>query len=143
MAENQVPGDNQPEQDKPATTSPGATMSTGLEQNVAGLLCYVLTWVTGIIFLLVEKENRFVRFHAVQAIGVGVVWTVGWIILNILNAALSGGFGTFISTVGWLILGLGGLAIWIVLMIKAYQGEMWQLPVIGEIAQREADKLQS
>jgi len=42
--------------------------STGLQENIAGLLCYVLGWVTGIIFLFIEKENKFVRFHAVQSI---------------------------------------------------------------------------
>jgi uncharacterized membrane protein len=134
MAENGGPGDKMPEKN---------TTSSGMEPNVAGLLCYLFTWVTGIIFLVIEKENRFVRFHAIQAIGVGVAWTAAWIVLSILVAIFSGGFATFINTVGSLALGLGGLVLWVLLMYKAYQGEMWQLPYIGPIAKRESDKLKA
>ena len=101
--------------------------STGLEQNVAGLLCYLVGWVTGLIFLLIEKENRFVRFHAMQSIVVFGALTVASIILS------------FIPFIGWIIgwlLGLLGLALWIVLMVKAYQNQMYKLPVAGDFAER-------
>jgi uncharacterized membrane protein len=103
--------------------------STGLEQNVAGLLCYVLGWITGIIFLLLEKENKFVRFHAIQSILVFGAYTVIAIILG------------FIPVVGWIlsyILGALAFILWIVLMVKAYQGQMYKLPVAGDIAAKSS-----
>lgn len=101
--------------------------STGLERNLAGLLCYLLGWVTGLIFILLEKEDRFVRFHAMQSIVVFGALTVASIIL---------GFIPFIGWIlGWL-LGLLGLVLWIILMIKAYQNQMYKLPVAGDFAER-------
>jgi uncharacterized membrane protein len=102
---------------------------TGLQQNVAGLLCYLLGWITGIIFLILEKDNRFVRFHAVQSIIVFGVYTVISIILN------------WIPVVGWIlntILGIAAFIFWIVLMVKAYQGKMYKMPVAGDIAEKQA-----
>jgi uncharacterized membrane protein len=101
--------------------------SLGMEQNLEGLLCYVLAWVTGIIFLLLEKDNKFVRFQAVQSIVVFGAYTVIAIILS------------FIPVVGWiisLILGILAFVLWIVLMVKAYQGQMYRLPVAGNIAEK-------
>jgi uncharacterized membrane protein len=101
--------------------------SMGMEQNLEGLLCYVLAWVTGIIFLLMEKENKFVRFHAVQSIVVFGAYTVVAIILS------------FIPVVGWiisLILGILALILWVFLMMKAYQGTMYKLPIAGDLAEK-------
>ena len=103
--------------------------STGMEQNLAGLLCYVLGWVTGIIFLLLEKDNRFVRFHAIQSIVVFGAFTVVEIILS------------FIPVVGWILsslLGLLAFILWIVLMVQAYGGKMYKLPIAGDIAERNS-----
>jgi uncharacterized membrane protein len=103
------------------------TTSTGLQQNVAGLLCYVLGWITGIIFLVIEKDNKFVRFHAVQSIVVFGAITVFDII-----------FG-WIPIIGWVIAWIVGVAafiLWIVFMVKAYQGQMFKLPVAGNIAEQ-------
>ena len=103
--------------------------STGMEQNLAGLLCYVLGWVTGIIFLLLEKDNRFIRFHAIQSIVVFGAFTVVEIILS------------FIPVVGWILsslLGLLAFILWIVLMVQAYGGKMYKLPVAGDIAERNS-----
>ena len=100
---------------------------SGLQQNIAGLLCYVLGWITGIVFLIIEKENKFVRFHAVQSIVVFGTYTLIVIILN------------FIPVVGWIIsviLGIAAFIIWIVLMLKAYQGEMFKLPVAGDFTEK-------
>jgi uncharacterized membrane protein len=104
--------------------------STGLEPNIAGLLCYVIAPFTGIVFLVIEKESRFVRFHAMQSTIFGVAWFVLNLILN------------FIPFIGWLVslvIMLAGLALWILLMLKAYQGEMYKLPVIGDIAEKQAN----
>jgi uncharacterized membrane protein len=101
---------------------------SGLQQNVAGLLCYLLGWVTGIIFLVIEKKNKFVRFHAVQSIVVFGAYTVIAIILNL------------IPFIGWVInmlLGIAAFILWIILMFKAYQGQMYKLPVAGSIAENQ------
>lgn len=104
-----------------------AKTSTGLEENVAGLLCYVLGWISGIIFLLIETENKFVRFHAMQSIIVfGVLSIVGFIL-------------SWIPYVRWFSGGLvGALAFifWVVLMYKAYQGERYKLPWAGDQAEK-------
>ncbi len=106
---------------------PGSTMN--IEPNVAGLLCYLVGWVTGLIFFLMEKENKFVRFHAMQSIVVFGAFSVLSIVLS------------FIPVVGWIlgtILGVAAFVLWILLMIKAYQGEKWKLPVAGDIAEKNA-----
>ncbi|MGE0875520.1 MAG: DUF4870 domain-containing protein [Burkholderiales bacterium] len=111
------------EEATPATSK----TSTGLQPNVAGLLCYLAGWITGLVFFLIEKENRFVRFHAMQSL-----ITFGG--LTALFIALG-----FIPLIGWLlipILGLVQLVLWILLMVKAYQGEHFKLPVIGELAEK-------
>ena len=101
--------------------------SSGMDQNVAGLLCYVAGWITGLIFFLIEKENRFVRFHAMQSI-----ITFGG--LMVLSIAL--GMIPFINVVLLPILGILQLILWIVLMVKAYQGQLFKLPVIGDMAEK-------
>ena len=114
-----------------------AKTSMGLEENIAGVLCYVLGWITGIVFLVLEKENKFVRFHAMQSIatflplsvimwiiGSIVVWTpffIGWAIWGI------------ISTLIWILV----LILWLILMFKAYQGEMYKLPIVGDFAEKQ------
>jgi uncharacterized membrane protein len=101
--------------------------STGMNQNVAGLLCYLAGWITGLIFFLIEKENRFVRFHAMQSIITFGSLTVLFMVLG------------FIPILGWMvmpILGILQVILWIILMVKAYQGELFKLPMIGEIAEK-------
>jgi uncharacterized membrane protein len=103
--------------------------SSGLEPNVAGLLAYVAGLVTGIVFWIIEKESSFVRFHAMQSILFAGSWIVVYIVLS------------FIPILGWIIMlliNLLWLVLWIMLMIKAYQGERFKLPVIGDIAEKQA-----
>ncbi len=106
-----------------------AKSGTGLEPNVAGLLCYVLGWVTGLIFLLLEKEDKFVRFHAIQSIVVfGALTVVNFIFM-------------FIPFIGWVIswiVGVAAFIFWIILMIKAYQGQKIKMPIAGDIAEKNA-----
>lgn len=113
----------------------------GLDENVEGALCYVLTWLSGIIFLLIEKKSKFVRFHAIQSIIVFLPLTIlGWII----GAATSPFFGMgyygwgfsplwFLSSLIWLIV----FIIWLLMMYKAYQGERYKLPIAGDIAENK------
>ena len=101
--------------------------STGLAPNIEGLLCYALGWVTGIIFLILEQKNRWVRFHAAQSI---IVFGS----LNIAGAIL--GWIPVIGHVFTAILGLVGFVLWIVLMVKAYHGESYRVAWAGDIAER-------
>jgi uncharacterized membrane protein len=106
--------------------------SMNLDENVAGALCYVLGWVTGIIFYIIEKENKFIRFHAMQSI---IVFLPLMIIIGIVQGIL-----LFIPFIGWAISGLIGLLtfiLWIVLMFKAYNGEKWKVPIVGDIAENQ------
>ena len=108
-----------------------AKSSTGVEENVAGLLCYVAGWVSGLVFFLIEKDSKFVKFHAMQSIITFVPLMIVWLVVR--------GIFYLIPFVGWVITSLVGvlfLVLWIVLMIKAYQGEKFKLPVIGDLAEK-------
>jgi len=100
-----------------------AKTSTGLDDNVAGLLCYVLGWISGTVFILIETENKFVRYHAMQSIIVFGILTVAGIILG------------FVPYIGWLVPAISFI-LWVVLMVKAYQGAKYKLPWAGNLAER-------
>ena len=104
-----------------------AKTSTGLEENVASTLCYVLVWVTGIIFVLLEQKNKVVRFHAMQSI---IVFVSLSIISSVMSVIFGGIFG---GTIGLL-----AFVLWVVLMVKAYQGAIYKLPVAGDLAEKWA-----
>lgn len=105
--------------------------STGLQENVAALLAYVAWWVSGIIFLLLEPDNKFVRFHAIQSIIVFGVITLVAMVLGFMPV-----IGGFISWVIWAL----GVALWVVLMVKAYQGVKYKLPVSGDLAEKWSER---
>ena len=97
--------------------------STGLDANVAAALSYLVGFVTGLIFLVVEKQNRFVRFHAMQSILVFAGIVVIDILLNLvpLLGALAVAFVIIPASA----------VLWLLLMYKAYQGEEFRLPLVG------------
>jgi uncharacterized membrane protein len=105
----------------------------GLADNVAGMLAYV-TIIPAIIFLVVEpyNRNRFVRFHSFQCIFVAIAWVVLHIAIGLLP---------FIHFMLWGLLDLIGLILWVVLLLKAYQGEKFKLPVVGDMAEKQADAI--
>jgi len=107
--------------------------STGLDENVAGLLCYVLGWISGIVFILIEQENKFVRFHAVQSIVTFGSITIVSIALSILG--LIPFLGVAFDIVNWII-GLLAFVLWIVLMVKAVQRTKYKLPWAGDFAEK-------
>jgi uncharacterized membrane protein len=109
----------------------------GLTDNVAGMLAYV-TIVPAIIFLVMEPYNRkkFIRFHAFQSIFFAVAWTVLWIALSFVGMIPVLGWLTLLI---WPLLGLGGLVLWIILLLKANQGQMFKLPIIGDLAEKQAN----
>jgi uncharacterized membrane protein len=115
---------------------PVPATGTGLTPNLAGALAYLLGPITGIIFLIVEKTNTFVRFHAMQST---VLW-VGWVIASIALSILSG----VVPVIGWIfglvlsiVMSFGGFILWLVLMWKAYQGQEWELPIVGPFARKQ------
>lgn len=121
---------------QPATAGAAAG---GLADNVAGMLAYV-TIIPAIIFLVLEpfNKNRFVRFHSFQSIFFCVAWTVLWILLGIIGHIPFLGWATLLV---WPLIGLGGLIIWLVLLLKAYGNQMFKLPVIGDMAEKQANAI--
>ena len=116
--------------------------STGLEGNVAGALCYVFGLLSGLIFWVAETQSRFVRYHAMQAMLVSVVWiallivyTALWNVLYALPfvGLVAGLFGTL----GYFAVVLGWVAVWLYCMFKAFQGERFKLPYLGEFAEKQ------
>ncbi len=106
--------------------------SMGLEENIAGVLCYVLGWITGIVFLVLEKENKFVRFHAMQSIATFLpLMVIAWI-TNLIFMWIPF-ISWAISTLIWILV----LILWLILMFKAYQGEMYKLPIVGNFAEKQ------
>jgi uncharacterized membrane protein len=113
----------------------GGATATGLAQNMEGALAYLLGPITGILLLVVEKDNRFVRFHAMQSTILGLVWIVVSYALQLF---------LYVPVLGWLVglltalvLGLGGLLLWLYLMWQAFNGKEWEVPVVGAFARKQ------
>ena len=127
------------------TTSTQTSQSAqpGMAENVAGFLCYVLGWVTGIIFFLIDKRP-FVRFHAAQSIVVFGGLHVINIVVGIFFGAgfmMMGGLGAFgLGAALYSLINLVAFVLWILLMVKAYQGEKFEVPVAAGIAESFAGK---
>ncbi len=108
-----------------------AESSTGLSANVAGLLCYVVVWITGIVFLILEKKSTFVKFHAYQSIMTFGVLTVAQLVLG------------WIPYIGWvlnILIGILMFILWIILIIQAGTGKMWKVPWAGDWAEKQISK---
>lgn len=104
-----------------------------LEPNVEAALSYFLTPITGVVVFLLEPNNKFVRFHAMQSIIFGIAWMGAYFISGALTAILIGVLLLPIVT-------LGGFVIWLMLMWKAYNNIEWELPYIGKIARDQINK---
>lgn len=108
------------------TNSSGGS-STGLDRNLAAALSYLLGFITGIVFLLIEKNDKFVRFHAMQS-------TLVFLAIMVLNVAVN-----VLPVIGWMfsvfIIWPLSVALWLVLMFKAFQGEHFKLPYFGDMAE--------
>ena len=129
------------------TARPESESSTGMSANVAGLLCYVGGWVTGIVFLVWEKKSTFVKFHAWQSIMTFGVLTLAHLILSRMLIDIGFASWPFMNVgliragqaFGWII-GLLMLALGIILVIQAYQGKMWKVPIAGDWAEKQISK---
>ena len=123
---------------------PEAESSTGMSANVAGLLCYVAGWITGIVFVVLEKKSIFVKFHAWQSIMTFGVLTVAHLILStilraIAVATFSPGLAIFAGVLGtiiWILM----VILWIILVIQAATGKMWKVPWAGDWAEKQISK---
>jgi uncharacterized membrane protein len=126
------------------SAKPEAESSTGLSANVAGLLCYVAGWITGIVFVVLEKKSIFVKFHAWQSIMTFGVLTVAHLVLSTILGAIavatfSPGLAIFAGVVGtiiWILM----LILWIILLIQAGTGKMWKVPWAGNWAEKQISK---
>jgi uncharacterized membrane protein len=119
--------------------SPLGPTSMGMQPNVEAGLSYVLTWVTGLIFFFVEKQNRFVRFHAMQSILFFGGLTVIQIILSVVNSFDVPFLFIFTGLIG-LVIGIVGLVGYIVLLINGFQGKYFKLPIVGDYAEKYANQ---
>jgi len=127
-----------------------AKSSTGLDENIAALLSYIFGWVSGLVFFLIEKDSRLVRFHAMQSllfnILIGVVAFALWIVLFIvflIASQLSGALTTLLSLVSVLVWVVFVIAIFgglILCLVKAFQGQYFKLPIIGNFAEKFSAK---
>lgn len=131
-----------------ASASPGATATAttglvaqgqvgGLTENVAGALAYV-TIIPSVLFLIIEpyNKNRFVRFHAFQNIFFSVAWIVLWGVLGIFGHVPFLGWASLLL---WPLIGLAGFVLWLIMVFKAYQGQKFKLPILGDMAEKQAN----
>jgi len=117
----------------PTTSSPKAKTASGLDENVAGALAYLLGPFTGVFFLLTEKENSFVRFHAMQSVVTFVALFALYLVLMV----------TVVLAILILPLALFELVLWVFLMFKAFSGERFKLPWVGDFAEQQLKKMSS
>jgi uncharacterized membrane protein len=128
----------------PAPAATGAPTSAPMANNVAGMLCYILGIITGIIFLVLEpyKNNRFVRFHAFQSIFFWAACFAFWMVWSFVVVGMllsTGGLGiASLFGITFMLIRLAMFAGWIFLMYKAYNNEEFKLPVIGDLAAKQA-----
>ena len=113
--------------------------STGLDANIAAALSYFFGLLSGAVFFAIETDSRFVKFHAMQSMLASVAAIVIWIVYMVLASILA-----YIPVLGWLVmlllwagLALGMLGVWLFGMFKAFQGERFKLPYIGEVAEKQ------
>jgi uncharacterized membrane protein len=136
---------------EPVVNPPGAqplpppvavSASVAMNDNLAGALCYLLGFITGILFLVLApyNQNRLIRFHAFQSIFLNIAWFALYILVSIISLAfrIVPFLGTFVSIVLHLALFLAGIIVWFYLLFKTYNGEKIVLPLVGPFADKQA-----
>lgn len=124
--------------------------STGLDENIAALLSYIFGWVSGLIFFLIEKDSRLVKFHAMQSIllnvlaavlliGAWVISMIIWVITTQLPGILAAIINLVVGLV-WIVISVGLLIAVIMCLVKAFQGAYFKLPIIGNFAEKFSAK---
>jgi uncharacterized membrane protein len=137
-----TPGSSDPGQTPHIVPPPVSAGSSGLTDNLAAALCYLLMVLTGVLFLVLEPYNRnkTIRFHAFQSIFLWIAVVVAYIAISILSLMLlpipfAGAAIILLLHVG---LSVGIFILWLMLMYKAYNNQRWELPVIGPMAAKQA-----
>ncbi len=100
----------------------------GITENLEALLCYSVGWVSGLVFLLLEKDSQYVRFHALQSLATFLGLTIAGAVVSVIPV-----LGVLIAVLLWPL----SVVLWIVLMVKAYQGEKFKLPQIGDFVEKQ------
>ena len=128
-----------------AVSAPADSPTAGIEENIAGLLCYLFMWISGLIFLLLDKRP-FVKFHAAQSIAfnilaaaIGIVFGIGMWIITMILLALRFPLG-FLGFFLWPATGFCIFLTWVYLMYKAYSHEKFKLPIIGNLVEGMVNK---
>jgi uncharacterized membrane protein len=113
-----------------------------MTDNMAGALCYLFGFITGILFLVLAPYNqdRRIRFHAFQSIFLNIAWIAIWIVITFITLMFRviPFLGIFISAVLHFAIGLGGFIVWLYMMFKTYNGEKIVLPIVGPLAEKQA-----
>ena len=139
-----------PVQTSNSNTGLASKSSTGLDENIAALLSYIFGWVGGLVFFLIEKDSRLVRFHAMQSIllsasaiiGFIAIW-IAWVVFAIIGAMVADALSLVVSIIGGLLMfafWIGLLVAVVMCLIKAYQHQYFKLPVIGNFAEKFSAK---
>jgi uncharacterized membrane protein len=137
----------------PAAATPGGgyappaatpvVQSAGMEQNLASALCYLVGWITGVVFLVLEPYNKdkTIRFHAFQSIFFSIATIPIYIVVGIFSFILHyiPVIGALITILLYAVLGFGFFGLWLFLMYKAYNKEKFMLPIIGALAEKQAN----
>jgi uncharacterized membrane protein len=110
--------------------------STGLDANIAAALAYIP--IVAVVFLVIEKGSRLVKFHSVQSLGLLVAWMATWFVLAIIGMIPVLGWATLLL---WPLVAIGMFVVWLIALLKAFKGEWWKLPVIGDIAEQQSANL--
>jgi len=139
-----------PVQASPASPVAATKSSTGLDENVASLLAYVFGLVSGLIFFFIEKDSRLVRFHGMQSTllaGVFVVGEMALVIIGFVLVLILSQISGLLSTLVWALISLVEFILfiavligWIMCMIKAYNGQYFKLPILGNFAEKFSQK---
>ena len=124
--------DSEPAESEPGQTAESAgaagKSSTGLDENIAGMLCYLFWFVSGIALLVLEKNSAFVRFHAMQSTLTFVSLFVLSFVVRIVPV-----LGNIAAAVIWLV----WVIVWVLAMIKAFAGERYKLPIVGDLTEQQ------
>jgi uncharacterized membrane protein len=122
-----------------------STTTTGLDERLAGVLCYSVWWITGGLFLLLERQHRTIRFHAAQSVvlfGTISALLIGLGALSALALVLSSATYQLMRVFGDL-LWVGAAALWLVLVLRAWRGEVWRVPLVAALADRLEERTSS
>jgi uncharacterized membrane protein len=115
-----------------------AKTKLGMDENLEGAGCYLLGWISGIVLYVLEDENKFIRFHAMQSILVFLPLTIlGWLLGGFFGIGAFWGHGYYFLWWGSNIIWVITVILWLILMLKAYMGEKFKLPIVGDIAEKQ------